>query len=129
MIEPTSRGVLDPPPSRGMTIASGATNWRLLTTRARSHSIDQAAVGRRQELVVENIRKLRPPLKPEILRELIDRPLEPDGIDAADAVVFHLAGQDVVMDHGAQAFELELAQVPAQTVEIGTVSENRPKSV
>src|SRR3979490_428305 len=81
-------------------------------------SIDQAAVQGRQEGIVENIRRRWPFLEFEVLGDLIDRPLEAGWIDAADAVALHLGGEDVVANHGVQAFQLEIARSavpPAET--------------
>src|SRR3954447_616784 len=80
---------------------------RLLTMRA--ESINQPLVQRRQKLVVENIRRVRPLLELEIFRDLLDRAFEARRIDAADAVVLDVAGQDVVAQEGAQAFEFLFA--------------------
>src|SRR5882724_2697799 len=73
-------------------------------------SIDQAAAERRQEGVVENIRRGWPFLELEILGDLIDRPLEPGRIDSADAIALHFGGDEVLANQGVQALQLELAR-------------------
>src|SRR5260370_12590260 len=73
------------------------------------YSIDQPAAEGRQEGIVENIRRGWPFLELEILGHLIDRPLEAGRIDGAEAVAFYLDGEDVVADHAAQPFQLEIA--------------------
>src|SRR5260370_8967156 len=70
----------------------------------------QAAVRRRREASVENLRWRRPLLELEILGNLIDRPAEAGRVDAADAVTLYLAGEDVVGNHGTQPFQFEIAQ-------------------
>src|SRR5258707_5171943 len=74
------------------------------------YSIAQAAAEGRQEGVVENIRRRWPFLELEILGHLIDRPLEAGRIDGAEAVAFYFDGEDVVADHAAQPFQLEIAR-------------------
>src|SRR3954447_23016500 len=64
-------------------------------------SVDQAAVERRQEAAVKDIRTGRPLAEFEFLGDLIDRAFESRCVDAADAVAPDLAGQDVVVDDGA----------------------------
>src|SRR5260370_11962574 len=70
----------------------------------------QAAVRRRREASVENLRWRRPLLELEILGNLIDRPAEAGRVDAAGAVTLYLAGEDVVGNHGTQPFQVEIAQ-------------------
>ncbi len=72
-------------------------------------SIDQAAAARRQEAVVENIGCRWPFAEFEILGNLVDRPLEPDRVDSAEAVALHFGRQNVVGNDGAQAFQFEIA--------------------
>src|SRR5437879_13666932 len=76
--------------------------------RGNTSLVDQTAVERRQELVVEDVGSLRPLLKLEIFRDLVDRAFEARRIDRADAVAFHFAGQDVVAQDALQAFEFEV---------------------
>src|SRR5437899_4256954 len=73
-------------------------------------SIDQPAADRGQEAAVENIRRMGPLVEFEILSDLIDGAFHARGIDAAQAVAFDLAGQDVVRDHGAQPLQLQIAR-------------------
>jgi len=73
-------------------------------------SVDEATAEWRKEGIVENIRRGGPFLELEILGDLIDRAAEAGGIDAADTVAFHLSGEDVVADNGAQPFQLEIAR-------------------
>src|SRR5260370_38113615 len=70
----------------------------------------QAAVRRRREASVENLRWRRPLLELEILGNLIDRPAEAGRVDAADGLTLYLAGEDVVRNHGTHPFQLEIAQ-------------------
>ena len=46
----------------------------------------------------------------DILCQLIDRSRKAGRIDAADAAAFHLFGQDIVADDGAQARQFEIAR-------------------
>jgi hypothetical protein len=64
-------------------------------------SIDQAAFEGWQEGAVENIRRRGSFLEFEILGDLIDRPFEAGGIDAADAVALYFAGENVVARPGS----------------------------
>src|ERR1700760_2724881 len=73
-------------------------------------SIDQPAADGGQETVVENISRRGTLVKFEVLGDLADRTFEPGGIDAAEAVVPDLAGQDVVRYDRTQPCELELAR-------------------
>src|SRR5258705_6087550 len=74
------------------------------------YSIDQPAAEGRQEGIVENIRRGWAFLELEILGDLIDRPLEAGRIDRADAIALYFAGEDVVADHAAQPFQVEIAR-------------------
>src|SRR6476660_9197206 len=72
-------------------------------------SIDPPLLDRRQEPVVEDVACGRAFAEFEILRDLIDSVLKAGPVDAAEAVAPDLVGQDVVGEHGAQAFELRVA--------------------
>src|SRR6478736_10062573 len=72
-------------------------------------SVDQSSRDRRQEPVVEDIAGRRPFAKFEILRDLVDRAVQARRVDAAEAVALDLVRQDVVDEHAAQAFPLEVA--------------------
>src|SRR5882757_1060387 len=94
-----------------------ATRWLAMTEEIVVHapsipprrgarlSIHQPAIERRQELFIDDVGGMRPLLEFEILRELVERPLEARRVDAADAVALDLAGEDVVADDGAQSLE------------------------
>src|SRR5712671_3840627 len=73
------------------------------------YSIDQPAAEGRQEGIVENIRRGWPFLELEILGHLIDRAVKAGGIYATDAVAPPFAGDDVVANHRALPFQLEIA--------------------
>src|SRR3954462_11568018 len=72
-------------------------------------SVDQPSRDRRQEPAVEDIAGPRPFAEFEIRRALVDRAVQALRVDAAEAVALDLVGQDVVDEHAAKAFPLEVA--------------------
>src|SRR6476620_5503830 len=80
------------------------------TVRSILGLVDKATVEGRQERIVENIIRGGPFLEFEILGHLVDRAIEADRIDAADAVLLYLAGQDVVGDHNAQPRQFQFTR-------------------
>src|SRR5215213_11787242 len=71
-------------------------------------SVDLPLRRRRQELVVEDILGLGLALVGEGETDLVERPLEPAAVDAAEAVLTHPGGGDVLLDRHREPLELDL---------------------